>query len=168
MVNVYKENIACLHWKCTLCVQRKKRKKERENPKIKHMKKCRKTKETHEETKKKREKPKKRVGNRWFFFWVQTHFIHWSMSKNMGIQEISGGLRSHTWRPRDNPTLQLQRCSFIFEGRESNRETHSLAKHAFGKLVKKRRKKKGEKRKKGYRQPEPSSSPVIMIHEHTA
>ena len=30
-------------------------------------------------------------------------------------------------------TMELfQQCSFIFEGRETNQEAHSLAKHAFG------------------------------------
>ena len=48
------------------------------------------------------------------------------------IHENMGGLHSSIIKEINLTSQQFSRCSFIFEGRETNLEAHSLAKHTLG------------------------------------
>ena len=43
-----------------------------------------------------------------------------------------GGMYAPIVREINETATYFQQCSFVFEGRDSNAEAHSLAKHAFG------------------------------------
>ena len=48
------------------------------------------------------------------------------------IKNNTGGVYASIIKETLETSRNFQHCSFIFEGRESNFEAHSLAKHAFG------------------------------------